>query len=57
MKKSDGIAVGVRVEVIAGFYIGHHGEVVARINGRWRVKLDQADKLAFVNHEDMIPEE
>ena len=50
------IEEGMRVRIVSGFYEGHRGEVIKMIGDRWRVRLDQADKLALVDEGDMVPE-
>ena len=47
------IKPGMRVQIVSGFYEGHAGEVVNKVNDQWRVKLDQAGKLALVDEKDI----
>ena len=44
---------GLRVQVTNGFYDGHQGEVMNKIGDQWRVRLDQAHKLALVDEADI----
>ena len=44
---------GLRVQVTNGFYDGHQGEVMNKIGDQWRVRLDQAHKLALVDEKDI----
>lgn len=48
-----GIKPGMRVQIVSGFYEGHTGEVVNKVNDQWRVRLDQAGKLALVDEKDI----
>ena len=50
---SKEIKPGMRVQIVSGFYEGHAGEVVNKVNDQWRVKLDQAGKLALVDEKDI----
>lgn len=44
---------GLRVQVNNGFYDGHQGEVMNKVGDQWRVRLDQAHKLALVDEKDI----